>query len=46
MGKNNSVVKWSGPTMAFELVDLSTGLKHGNISDLTGAKRQLTCLRM
>ena len=31
------VVQGSGPTMAFELIDLSTELKHGNISDLTGA---------
>lgn len=42
IGQINWVVQGSRPDMGFELIDLSTKLKQGNISDLSRAIKQLT----
>ena len=45
IGKINWVVQGSRPDMAFELIDLSTKLKHGNISDLSRAIKTVNRLK-
>ena len=45
IGKISWVVQGSRPDMAFELIDLSTMLKHGNISDLSRAIKTVNRLK-